>query len=131
MLTDDKPEIRNIMKAFNDLGVGIVIDDFGTGYSSFGYLKKFPVTTLKIDRSFVSGLGSSADDQAIVTAIIQLARALNIEVVAEGVETIEQLLHLRNSGCNLIQGYYFSKPKPKEEISEILSTPFSVPPLKI
>ncbi|MDZ7781388.1 MAG: EAL domain-containing protein [Halioglobus sp.] len=92
------------------LGVRLVIDDFGTGYSSLSYLKRFPVYKLKIDKSFVDGLADSAEDQAIVTAIIGMARGLGFTTVAEGVETREQWEFLRDHGCDEYQGYYFSKP---------------------
>lgn len=131
VLMEERAEVAQIMNDFRDLGVGIVIDDFGTGYSSFTYLKRFPVEMLKIDRSFVIGLGERPDDEAIVEAIVKLARALNIDVVAEGVETETQLYHIRSLGCNLIQGFYFAKPSPAIDISQYIKKPFAVPPLKI
>jgi len=131
VLMEERIEVSQIMNDFRSLGIGIVIDDFGTGYSSFTYLKRFPVEVLKIDRSFVIGLGERPDDQAIVEAIVKLARALNIDVVAEGVETELQLYHIRSLGCNLIQGFYFSKPLPAIDVTEFIKTPFKVPPLKI
>jgi EAL domain-containing protein (putative c-di-GMP-specific phosphodiesterase class I) len=92
--------------------VHIAIDDFGTGYSSLSYLRRFPAETLKIDASFVTGLGSDPESEAIVTAIIGLAQALHLHTIAEGVETPEQLGRLRDLGCDLLQGYLLSPPKP-------------------
>lgn len=97
------------------LGITIAIDDFGTGYSSLSYLKKFPINALKIDQSFVRDLLSEGQGTAFIAAIIQLAHALNLHVVAEGVEEKEQLQVLKEHSCDIIQGYYYSKPLPAEE----------------
>jgi EAL domain-containing protein (putative c-di-GMP-specific phosphodiesterase class I) len=94
----------------------LAIDDFGTGYSSLGTLRHFPVDTLKIDRSFVDGLGAESDDSVIVSGVIGLAHGLGLRVVAEGVETADQLARLHELGCDLGQGYYFSRPLPPGEI---------------
>src|ERR1700744_6785041 len=91
-------------------GVPLSIVDFGTGYSSLGYLRQFPVDSLKIDRSFVKDLHTSSDDAAICAAIIAMARELKLKVIAEGVETAEQLEFLRTHRCDLAQGYLVSKP---------------------
>ncbi len=100
------------------LGVNIAVDDFGTGYSSLGYLKQFPVDVLKIDRSFVDELSTNADDAAIVRAIVSMAHNLDIQVVAEGVETAEQLAFLRECECDFVQGYFFSRPvAPAEAVA--------------
>jgi EAL domain-containing protein (putative c-di-GMP-specific phosphodiesterase class I) len=96
------------------LGVQLVIDDFGTGYSSLGMLRSFPVDVLKIDRGFVMGLEANANDRVIVSGIIDLAHALHLLVVAEGVETQEQLHHLTELGCDYAQGYYIGKPLPAQ-----------------
>ena len=101
-------------------GISISIDDFGTGYSSLAYLKQFPINTLKIDRSFVVDITHSSDDQAIAQAIIALGQKLQLNVLAEGIETKEQLEFLMNNGCELIQGHYFCKAMPASEIPSYL-----------
>jgi EAL domain-containing protein (putative c-di-GMP-specific phosphodiesterase class I) len=92
------------------MGLTLAIDDFGTGYSSFGYLRQFQVSKLKIDRSFVRDVAVNPDDAAITTAIISMAKSLNLKVIAEGVEDEAQMSFLRAMQCDEIQGYYFSKP---------------------
>ena len=104
------------MEQLKALGISISIDDFGTGYSSLAYLKRFPISVLKIDRSFVTDIMEDRNDQAIAASIIALARALDLDVLAEGVETAEQRSHLIDQGCDYLQGYYFSKPLPKDDI---------------
>ena len=99
----------------------IALDDFGTGYSSLGYLSKLPIDTLKIDRTFVLGMTEKADDASIVSAIISLGKALNLTIVAEGVETEEQARLLKLLRCHQMQGYLFSKPVPKELLEELLA----------
>ena len=103
------------------MGVRISIDDFGTGYSSLSYLKRLPAEAIKIDKSFVKGLGEDVEDTAIVRMIIELAHTLGMEVIAEGVEAEEQAELLRGMGCDMGQGVYFSKPLPPEEIPALLS----------
>ena len=100
----------------NRMGIYISIDDFGTGYSSFSYLKRFPINTLKIDRSFVHEVTADSDDAAIVTAVTTLAHSLNLKVVAEGVETKEQLEILKNLECDIVQGFHISRPVPADEV---------------
>jgi EAL domain-containing protein (putative c-di-GMP-specific phosphodiesterase class I) len=102
------------LRALHDAGLSIAIDDFGTGYSSLGYLKRFPVDKLKIDRSFVMDIPHDANDTAIAVAIIRMARALGIQVVAEGVETEAQRDFLREQGCPFLQGYWYSRPLDAE-----------------
>jgi EAL domain-containing protein (putative c-di-GMP-specific phosphodiesterase class I) len=110
------------LSRLREMGVGISIDDFGTGYSSLAYLKRLPADVLKIDRSFVEGLGSDREDTAIVRMIVELAHTLDMEVVGEGVETEEQAALLRDMGCDMAQGYHFAKPLPPERIPALLST---------
>jgi len=111
---------RNQLGRLHDLGVNIAIDDFGVGYSSLGYLRDFPVDLLKIDRSFITSVTERHDDSVITRAVINLAHNLGIQVIAEGVETEEQLNFLRQHGCNLIQGYLISRPIPAVELERVL-----------
>ncbi len=103
------------LRELKKLGVGISIDDFGTGYSSLAYLKSFPIDTVKIDKSFVRNVPAERDDTAIVTGIVNLAHTLHLQVIAEGVETAEQLAALCTVGCDMLQGFYFAKPSSPEE----------------
>jgi diguanylate cyclase (GGDEF)-like protein/PAS domain S-box-containing protein len=114
-----------LIQELREMGVKLTIDDFGTGYSSLGYLRQFKVNRLKIDRSFVREVSVNADDAAITTAIINMAKALNLDVLAEGVESAEQLDFLREQQCYEIQGYYFSKPVAVERIAEQLQGNFA------
>ena len=108
------------MKILRAVGIRFSIDDFGTGYSSLSYLKRFPIDTLKIDRSFVMDSLTSRDDQEIIKTIISMAQNLNIEALAEGVETKEQQEFLRRHGCHMMQGYYFGRPMSDQEFEKIL-----------
>jgi len=111
---------EKVLNELKGLGFHLTMDDFGTGYSSLAYLKRFPFDSVKIDQSFVRGIPESKDDEAIVEAIIAMARSLQLKVVAEGVETKEQFDFLRRLGCDQIQGYYFSKPIPANEVVMLL-----------
>ncbi len=120
---NEDPYVLQRLKDIKNLGIEISIDDFGKGYSSMSRLKTFPIDVLKIDMDFVHGISSkSQKDQAIINSIIQIAKNLNIEVVAEGVETEEQFLYLKENGCDIIQGYYFYKPMAAREIESLLKS---------
>ena len=123
MEADGDPEV--ILARLREAGARLLLDDFGTGYSSLSYLKRFPLDSLKIDRSFVDGLGSEDEDSAIVAAIVQLASTLDLTVVAEGVETEEQRLVLRAMECGSAQGYFFARPEPAERAGARLGVPAS------
>lgn len=113
-------QTRKILKEIRDIGIRIAIDDFGTGYSSLAYLKDFPVNQIKIDRSFVMHLPGNSKDASIVTAVIGLAHGLGMEVIAEGVETKEQLEFLRSAKCDRVQGYLLGRPAPPDEFARLL-----------
>jgi EAL domain-containing protein (putative c-di-GMP-specific phosphodiesterase class I) len=117
---NDPENAINVVNLFRQRGVSCSIDDFGTGYSSLSVLKRFPIRKLKIDRSFVMDVTTDSNDAAIVQAIIAMAHALNLKVVAEGVETMEHLEFLSSVGCDSIQGYLFSRPLPGEEMAAML-----------
>ena len=120
MLMGDMASIVARMENLRRIGVSLSIDDFGTGYSSLSYLSSFPVTTLKIDRAFIADVQSNSQTAEIARAIIGLSRGLNLEIVAEGAEEIEQVEFLRQHGCDLVQGFYYSKPLPAEEFAAML-----------
>lgn len=120
MLMHEPAKAVATLEQFRTYGLRLSMDDFGTGYSSLSYLRRFPLDSLKIDSAFVRDLATNADDQAITLAIISMAHSLKLKVVAEGVETIEQIDLLANVGCDEIQGFYFSKPLPAHEIERML-----------
>jgi diguanylate cyclase len=108
-------------------GVQIAVDDFGTGYSSLSYLQKFPVDALKIDQSFIRQISTAGDDTTLVTAVIGMAHSLKLRVVAEGVETLDELTFLRSKQCDEAQGYYFSRPVPPAQFAKLLETGIPAP----
>ena len=116
----DPEDTAAILEQLSRMGVLVSVDDFGTGYSSMNYLRRFPIDKLKIDRGFLQDLATSADDAAIVRAIVSLAHSLRLKVVAEGVETPEQLRFLRTLGCDQYQGYHFSPPLPANEFARLV-----------
>jgi len=114
-LMHDFERVTGIMDRITALGVSLSLDDFGTGYSSLSYLKRFPIQTLKIDRSFVMGIPGDGSDCAIAGTIISMAQQLRLRVIAEGVESVEQLAFLREARCDEVQGYLYAKPLPAYE----------------
>ncbi|MFH1044806.1 MAG: EAL domain-containing protein [Pseudomonadota bacterium] len=122
VIMQDAQQVIASLQAFRDMGVRLSVDDFGTGYSSLSYLKRFPVDRLKIDQSFVRDLSTDADDAAIAQAVITLGHTMNLRVIAEGVETPEQLAFLRKHQCDEMQGYLFGKPMPAHEFGKLLET---------
>ncbi|HEX2548734.1 MAG TPA: EAL domain-containing protein, partial [Gammaproteobacteria bacterium] len=116
-------EVMRTVTALKDLGITIAIDDFGTGYSSLSYLKRIPLDRLKIDSSFIQHIQSKSDDDVIVRAVIAMAKSLDLEVLAEGVETENQLNFLKKNNCGEIQGFYFSRPLTEEQLKAALINP--------
>jgi diguanylate cyclase (GGDEF)-like protein len=121
ILMQNPEKATRILREIRELGIAVSIDDFGTGYSSLAYLKQFPVNTLKIDRAFVLGLPGDSRDAAICKAVLKMAAALGVTVVAEGVETAEQLEFMRVNNCHELQGFLFSKPLPSDEVECLLA----------
>jgi EAL domain-containing protein (putative c-di-GMP-specific phosphodiesterase class I) len=124
MVMEDLSGAREVMKKLNRLGVRLAIDDFGTGHSSLAYLKQFPVHEVKVDRTFVQGVADSAVDSAIVRAVINVADAMGIAAVAEGVETSDQVAGLKVLGCQVAQGFYFCRPLSAEAFDDLLARHF-------
>ena len=120
-LMESGSDVERKLNALKALGVRLAIDDFGTGYSSLAYLKRFPVDKLKVDQSFVRDIPDSRAGMEITAAVVGLGRALNLEVLAEGVETEIQLAHLRRLGCDTAQGYLLARPMPAAEIVDLVS----------
>lgn len=123
IMMDDEPATLANLTALRGLGVHLALDDFGTGYSALNYLKHFPADTLKIDRSFVRGIGDRPEDTAIVQAVITVAKSLKLRVAAEGIETEAQAEQLRAMGCAYGQGFFFARPLPPEHVPALLSNP--------
>lgn len=117
-LMQDSKATSLVLNAIKALGVELALDDFGTGYSSLSYMRRFPINTLKVDRSFVRDLAGDANDAGVVSAVINMGRSLNMRVVAEGVEAVEQLSFLKNHGCSEAQGYLFSRPVPAADLAD-------------
>lgn len=122
VLLQRSARVKETLEALHQAGIGLILDDFGTGYSSLTYLQQFPIETVKIDASFLQGIGRQKNDEAIVTGIIRMAHSLGQTVVAEGVETREQLEFLKNCGCDCAQGYLYSHPLSAEEFERFLQT---------
>jgi diguanylate cyclase len=122
VVVNDADNAGATLRALKELGVKLSIDEFGTGHSSLGSLKRIPLDMVKVDSSFVSGLGTDTEDAAIVTAIINLAHSLGLVTVADGVETKEQVDELRTLGCDIGQGFYFARPRPSDAIAELLGS---------
>ncbi|HMH17461.1 MAG TPA: EAL domain-containing protein [Burkholderiales bacterium] len=123
MLMHNVEKAIRTLDALNDMGIRLAIDDFGTGYSSLSTLKRFPINTIKVDRSFIRDLPGGVDDHAITDAIIAMGRTLGMTVIAEGVETKEQADYLREQSCDEFQGFYFKKPMPANELVKLLQAP--------
>ncbi len=119
-IMQDAASSIHLLKELKDTGLRLAVDDFGTGYSSLNYLKRFPLDVLKIDRSFIKDVMTDSDDAVITKAIIAMAHSLSLEVIAEGVETEEQLGFLRENGCDVMQGYYFSRPVSAAGMTKLL-----------
>ncbi|MGH8986643.1 MAG: EAL domain-containing protein, partial [Acidimicrobiia bacterium] len=120
VVMDDAVTALRTLERLKELGVRLAIDDFGTGYSSLAYLGRFPIDVLKIDRGFIAGLGANRSDHAIVASMIDLAHTLGLTVVAEGVETADQLATLAALGCDAAQGFLFSRPQPAHAASNLI-----------
>ncbi|MBC7281993.1 EAL domain-containing protein [Hoeflea sp.] len=118
---NDSQDVRNVLERFSSEGILIALDDFGTGYASLSHLRDFPIDCIKIDRSFVSGIGNNANNTAIVQALVGLGRSMKLEVVAEGIETQGQLDFVASLGCDLGQGYFFSRPVAAHDLEKAVS----------
>ncbi len=123
IVMEEEQAARDTLQRLQELGVKLAIDDFGTGYSNLSYLKRFPAEMLKIDQRFTAGLDNGSPDEAIVSAILLIGHGLKLQICAEGVETGEQVAHLRALGCTYGQGYYFSPPRTPSELRALLETP--------
>jgi len=119
-IMQDSKATAGVLNALKALGVTLALDDFGTGYSSLSYMRRFPIDTLKIDRSFVRDISTDADDAGVVSAIINMGKSLHMRVVAEGVETREQLKFLKENHCAEAQGYYLNRPMKADRLASLL-----------
>jgi EAL domain-containing protein (putative c-di-GMP-specific phosphodiesterase class I) len=128
VLMDNIKQHLETLKTLRDMGISIAIDDFGTGYSSLAYLARLPVAAMKVDRSFVVSMLKSTETMAIVSTIISLARGLNLKVIAEGVDSVDQLKFLRLLKCDEMQGHLFSKPLPPEKFADLVRSGKRLPP---
>jgi diguanylate cyclase (GGDEF)-like protein/PAS domain S-box-containing protein len=120
IFTEDLSTITKVMNEISSLNIKFAIDDFGTGYSSIGYLKKMPISTLKIDRSYINSIDTDPDNESIVSSVILMSKSLGLNIVAEGAETEEQVQILKEMGCNIVQGYYYGRPMPYDEFLEFV-----------
>ncbi|HLK46138.1 MAG TPA: EAL domain-containing protein, partial [Acidimicrobiales bacterium] len=118
---DDVRRTADVLTRLKELGVKVAIDDFGTGHSALGYLTSFPIDVVKIDRSFIDGVEADQVKSAIVSAVINLSAAIGSTTVVEGIETVEQLTHLRELGCTTAQGYFFARPGPARSLASMLA----------
>jgi EAL domain-containing protein (putative c-di-GMP-specific phosphodiesterase class I) len=121
VLIEDPQATQQRLEVLRALGVGLALDDFGTGYSSLSYLQKFPFSQIKIDRTFVASLGTTATAGAVIQSIVTLGHALGMKVLAEGIETDEQRVLLRLAGCDEMQGFLFGKPRPAEIVDKAVA----------
>jgi EAL domain-containing protein (putative c-di-GMP-specific phosphodiesterase class I) len=127
LLLEENDAILHTLSTFKSMGVSIAIDDFGTGYSALGYLTRFPIDTLKIDRSFIRKMTTDPRQAELVKAILSIAHCLGLQVVAEGVETAEQAAFLRANGCQAAQGFLFGRPVPKAAMALSAIRPANAP----
>ena len=127
VLLNDDARTHDVLAGLRRMGFGLVLDDFGTGYSSLSYLDKYPIQKIKLDRGFVSRLPASREARAIVAALLQMAEALNLRVVAEGIETSAQFEMLREMGCREFQGFFFSQPTTAAAIDRLRTFRSKIP----
>lgn len=120
LMIHDVENTLRILTGLKAVGIRVAVDDFGSGYSSLALLQRFPLDTIKIDRSFVREIGGTAEDTGLADAIIAMGKSLSLTVVAQGVETKEQAEHLRSHACDELQGFYFKRPLPVDEFTQLL-----------